>query len=110
MRIGVVAAQRPADIITTLGWPGAVNYRDDTAPLSAVLRSWEDRFGASVVEVGFDTLLLVVERPPQTLDHALAVAAEHYAFCCDIIMQGVGSLDAYAPLLVGRHLWDFWWD
>ena len=109
-RIGVVAAQRPADIITVIGWQGAVNVDGDPASMSAVLRSWEDRFGAMLVEIGFDTLVLVVERPPRTPDHAVAVAAEHYAFCYDNIMQGVGSIRSYASLLVGRHLWEFWWD
>jgi Domain of unknown function (DUF4253) len=34
-----------------------------------------------VVKIGFDTLTLVVERPLLNRDHALAVAAEQYAFC-----------------------------
>jgi hypothetical protein len=42
--------------------------------------------------------------------HALAVAAEHYAFCPDNVGQGRGTLEKYAPLLVGRTTWDFWWD
>lgn len=41
--------------------------------------------------VGFDTVDLLVERPPRTQQAALAVAAEHFAFCTDNIYQGVGS-------------------
>ena len=110
LRIGLVAADRPADVITVLGWQGAVNAHQDTAPLSAILRSWEERFGAEAVQIGFDTLTLVVERPPMSRDHALAVAAEHFAFCPDNVMQGTDRLDAYADLILRCPLWNFWWD
>ena len=39
-RIGLVPAQRPADVLARLGWQGAVNSRL-TADITAVLRSWE---------------------------------------------------------------------
>ncbi len=63
-RLGLVAAPRGADALTTAGWEGPVNYDNDTATFSAVLRDWEDRFGARVVGVGFDTLHLSVAAPP----------------------------------------------
>lgn len=110
LRIGLVAADRPADVITILGWQGSVNYHQETAPLSAILRSWEERFGAEVVKIGFDTLTLVVERPPLNRDHALAVAAEHYAFCPDNVMQAMETLDAYGDLILRNPIWTFWWD
>lgn len=50
-RIGLVPAPRPADVLALLGWDGACNHRT-SAELSAVLRSWEDRFGARLLEVG----------------------------------------------------------
>ncbi|HEX3955922.1 MAG TPA: DUF4253 domain-containing protein [Trebonia sp.] len=58
-RIGLVPAQRPADVLARLGWMGAVNSRS-TADITAVLRSWEDRFGARLIEVGFADLRLLV--------------------------------------------------
>jgi hypothetical protein len=36
--------------------------RLETLPLTAVLRSWEDRFGARLLEVGFADIKLLVER------------------------------------------------
>ncbi|MFI9815162.1 DUF4253 domain-containing protein [Saccharothrix variisporea] len=110
MRLGLVAADRGADALTTVGWFGPAEHTDDTAEISAVLRSWEDRFGARVVGVGFSTLLLSVAAPPTTPDAALAVAAEHFAFCPDNVWQGVSPLTAYAEHLVGDHSWSFWWD
>jgi hypothetical protein len=71
-RIGLVAAMRPADVITALGWMGAVNVHQDPAIISAVLRSWEDRWSARVVEIGFDTLTLTVGNPPRDRQTALA--------------------------------------
>ncbi|NUR67399.1 MAG: DUF4253 domain-containing protein [Streptomyces sp.] len=110
-RLALVPARRSADIPTAIGWMGAVNYANDTARLSAVLRSWEDRFGIRVVALGFDQLLVSVAAPPTTLDDALAVAAEHFAFCPDNIWQGVGTLQAYAERqLLNQSTWHFWWD
>ncbi|GID29425.1 uncharacterized protein DUF4253 [Paractinoplanes brasiliensis] len=111
LRLGLVAADRPCDAITVAGWQGAVNYTNDTAELSAVLRSWETRFGAVVVGAGFAELYLSIAAPPTTIDHAVSVAAEHFAFCPDNIWQGPSpGLTAYAERLVDTPLWSFWWD
>jgi Domain of unknown function (DUF4253) len=109
-RIGLVAANRAADIITALGWTGAANVHQDPALLSAVLRSWEDRWAARVVEIGFDTLRLTVGILPRDRQTVLTLAAEHFAFCPDNIWQGAGTLAAYAESLQGSRVWTFWWD
>ena len=109
-RLGLVSVHRPADAIAVMGWLGAVNHFSDMGALSAVLRSWEDRFSAFLVEVGFDTITVAVGNPPTTLASARSVAAEHFAVCSDIVYQGVGSIDAYAEELVDSDTWAFWWD
>jgi Domain of unknown function (DUF4253) len=108
-RLGLVAAGRGADALATVGWSGPTNYAE-TGKISAVVRSWEDRFGVRVVGVGFDTLRLSLAAPPTTLDQALPIAAEHFAFCPDNVWQAVGSVAAYAEELVGADSWTFWWD
>ena len=110
MRIGLVVASRPADTLVSIGWQGAANYHGTAAPLTVVLRSWEERFGATVMHVGFDTVDLLVERPALSQQAALAVAAEHFAFCMDNIYQGAGSISEYARELTGAIRWSFWWD
>ncbi|MEV0680084.1 DUF4253 domain-containing protein [Actinosynnema sp. NPDC050436] len=111
LRLGLVAAGRGADALTAVGWTGPANYTGDTAEISAVLRDWEDRFGARVVAVGFATLYLSVGNPPSTPEHALRVAAEHFAFCPDNVWQGgVATLADYAERLVDSEVWAFWWD
>lgn len=83
-----------------------------------MLRSWEDRFGAYLVSLGFADLDLVVTRPP-TDDATLALLAdEHLAFCPDNYApqtadrwdQPPYTRDEYAEMLRGSTQWHFWWD
>lgn len=107
--LGLVPVTRPADVPWVLRWSGPLNHYSDMGALSAVLRSWEERFDAYVTNIGFATLTLDVGRPA-TRDNALAMAAEHAAMCNDNIFQGAGSIEEYAAQLVGAQHWDFWWD
>lgn len=106
----LVPVTQPADVLATLGWLGAVNCDVEPAALSAVLRSWEQRFGAVPVSLGFDSLTVAVSHPPTDRAEVLRLAHEHYAFCPDNIDQGVGTVSAYAEDLAGQRLWSFWWD
>src|SRR2546427_1748977 len=90
-RLGLVAVARPADAVAAIGWSGPVNHYEDVGLLAAVLRSWEDRFAAVVVGIGFDTLTLAVQRPVRDRLTAEALAAEHLAMCSDNIFQGAGG-------------------
>lgn len=109
-RLGLVAADRGADALTVAGWGGPMNHANDTAEISAVVRDWEDRFGARVIAVGFHTLVLSVAAPPIDMTHARAIADEHLAFCPDNIWQRAGDIPTYAESLLGAPLWSFWWD
>ncbi|MFJ8634752.1 DUF4253 domain-containing protein [Streptomyces sp. NPDC093568] len=110
-RLALVPARRSADVPAAIGWTGPANH-EDTARLCAVLRSWEDRFGIRVVALGFDHLLVSVALPPTTLAEAEAVAAEHFAFCPDNLLQsGDTTIRAYAEnRLLNQPAWHFWWD
>ncbi|MCW2917218.1 MAG: hypothetical protein JWN52_5286 [Actinomycetia bacterium] len=108
--LGLVTSARGADTLTACGWNGPCNHTDHTQEISAVLRSWEDRFGVRVVRVGFDTLSLSVAAPPSTIEHARHVAAEHHAFCPDNIWQGGVTFEEYAVGLIDSAHWSFWWD
>lgn len=77
---------------------------------SAVLRDWEQRYGAQLIVVGPDTLELTVERPPTTREEALKLAEEQYYFCSDIVDQGVGTIENLAAALLNGKTWFFWWD
>ncbi|MGA6174753.1 DUF4253 domain-containing protein [Streptomyces sp. NPDC012600] len=111
-RLALVPARRSADIPAAMGWSGPMNHENDVARLCAVLRSWEDRYDARVVVLGFDTMIVSVGRPPTTPEEAHALAAEHYAFCPDNIDQSPPyDLGVYAEKRVlDQEVWSFWWD
>ena len=108
-RIGLVAADRPADVLAVIGWQGLINRGDFLLTLTAVLRSWEDRFGARLIDVGYADLRLLVERPPRTLEAAQRIAAEQVVLADECI-----DAQTYIPHIAARLLngpiWTFWWD
>ena len=112
-RLGLVPASRPADVLPLIGWSGFAPGTDGSLSLAAVLRSWEDRFGARLLDVGFAEIRLLVERPPATYEAAQRLAAEQFVFCNECKLAGkvglsdVGSITAS---LVNTPIWGFWWD
>jgi len=109
-RIGLVPAARPADVLPLIGWFASDQF-DDALPVAAVLRSWEDRFGATLLEVGYSQIRLLVRRPPRTAGTAQRIAAEQYAFCDERHhARSDGSIPGITASLVGTPIWTFWWD
>ena len=114
--LGLVAASRPADVPAAAGWtgfgvdgPGSPEAR--CLEVSAVLRSWEARFGARPLRIGSDMILRVlVERPPSTFEAAIRVAAEHLAFGDEYGRYSGQPISELAADLVGAPVWHFWWD
>jgi len=111
LSLALVPARRSADVPAALGWSGAANYEEDVARLSAVLRSWEDRFGIRVVALSYDRLSVSVAAPPATPEEAEALALEHLGFCpYTVLRTSDDTLEAYAKNLIGAPSWHFWWD
>jgi len=77
-------------------------------PLIAVLGSWEDRFGARLIDVGFAGPRLLVERP-RALEAAERIAAEQVVLSDDWI-AGARDVHHIATRLVNAPIWTFWWD
>ncbi|MFE0703218.1 DUF4253 domain-containing protein [Streptomyces sp. NPDC058872] len=111
-RLALVSAECNADVPAAIGWAGALQHEDDAGVLSAVLRSWDERFGTRVVALTANRLVLSVAAPPTTLDQAVAVAAEHAAFCPDDLDRSPHrTLEEYAAReLLGRRTWVHHWD
>jgi hypothetical protein len=108
--VALVPVTRPADVVAATGWAGAANHAEDPSMITAVLRSWEERYGAIVVGMSIDQLYVAVRHPPAGHDAALLLAAEQRAFCVDVVDQGFGSIRALAAALDGAPAWAFWWD
>jgi hypothetical protein len=114
-RVGLVPASRPADVLAVVGYNGTVNRYGTPEQLSAALRSWEDRFGAVLVEVGFDHIRMLARRPPCTLPHAQAVAAELWAMCDEFWPAGkpgtaVRDVGEIADRILDSPIWSLWLD
>jgi hypothetical protein len=81
---------------------------------AAVIRSWQDRFGARLCAVGHDCLALSVASPPVSPEHCLRVGAEHLAYeTREALVDGIAtplSFEEYAARLSGSSTWWFWWD
>lgn len=113
--LGLVAADRPADVPVVVGWSVfGVNERGHGArslQISTVLRSWETRYGARLLRIGNDARLLVlVERPPRTCDAARRVAVEHLAFADECNGRSGYSVAELGAALIDAPIWRFWWD
>lgn len=109
-RIGLAAASRPADVLPVIGWTGATNWYHNALPIAAVLRSWEDRFGATLLQLGFAEIRLLAKRPPRCAKNAQLLAAEQYAFCDECAGQGLHDVPAITDHLMKSAVWTMWWD
>ncbi|WP_445279307.1 DUF4253 domain-containing protein [Streptomyces sp. DSM 118148] len=102
----LVPAQRSADIPALLGW----NAEAPLPLVCALLRSWEERFGARVVGMGGE-LFVSVARPPRSATHAELLALEHVLSTADNIVDDPPTpFREYAESLPLRTHWSFWWD
>jgi uncharacterized protein DUF4253 len=97
-RLMVVSCNRPADCVALIG---GLAVEVDAAEISAVIRSWEERFGAVLVLAEPSLAILAVTAPPTTPEQALAVAAERFAFCPPETVEP-GILEQLGSILVGR--------
>jgi hypothetical protein len=115
-RLGLVPASRPSDVLALAGftWFGS-SYEGRPAELTAVLRSWEERFGAVLCQVGFADVRLLVTRPPRTRQAAELVAAEISVICDEFwpIERPGTALKAVAEIagyVKDAPWWGLWWD
>lgn len=99
--------QVPA-ILRLGGWNG----HPHPAAHVAMQKRWFDKYGAQIVSIGIDTMYMDVQKPVRTREEALALAAEHLAYCRANIMQGMGdfTLSGAAIDLIDSNCWAFWWD
>jgi Domain of unknown function (DUF4253) len=120
-RLLLVPCNRPADAIMVIGGVGGEN---DQRFISAMQRSWEERFGAVIYELAPGMTRLSVARPPTDDEQALALAAEIHA--CHIIKAELkdrplhdiahdlqyGQHDAAGPISLAQistRAWDIVW-
>ncbi len=101
----LVPANRPADVHRALALETTEHFT--AAELGAVLRSWEERFGAVVSVLTPSTLELSVAAPPREGGQARRLAAEHAAFAPED--EATWDLGARARGLRSARSWAFGW-
>jgi len=111
--VKVYIALIPTDDWTTvpahLNW-GGWNANPSPEYHVAALRSWREHHGAELIGLSGDVMNLRIARAPKTRTEALALAKEHYAYCNDIVDQGLETLSNLAAYLMEADWWFFWWD
>ncbi|MCW2901429.1 MAG: hypothetical protein JWO67_3694 [Streptosporangiaceae bacterium] len=116
--LGLVPAVCGAEALCVCGWSVPTHRAGDILEIAAVLRSWEERFGARVVAVGYDTLDLALAAPPATREQARSLAAELIAFCptgfsgytIGDLVDGIEMPDgSVVGSIVAQTHMAFWW-
>jgi hypothetical protein len=108
--IGLIQARHGWEVPGLLSWSGAVNYDLDGAHHVAVLRWWQERYGAELVTLTRDQIELLVARPPRDPATMVQVAVEMLGFCPDLDVLGTGMVAVLANEVVPHRRWSFWWD
>jgi len=108
-RILLVEAPRGADALSSMGWTGNATY-DSTEAIAVAVRSWEDRYGARVVAVGPNSIVLSVTRPPAASSEAAPLSEELLLVDPDLETPGSPvNVVALGDALIGQPMWTLWW-
>lgn len=74
-----------------------------------ISRYWYQKFGAVPAALSHDILEFVTQ-PLRDKSAAVGLALEQYAYCPDIIDQGMQMVGILANGLTKSSVWSFWWD
>lgn len=85
----------------------AVNFDIDTEELVSKFEDIDKRFGIDIVQAETDTVEITLDQLP---DDMFVFAEEVYAFCPDIVDQGIGSVEDLADAIEMSGSIHFWWD
>ena len=82
----------------------------DTECVISVCKYWYEKYKAIPAVISGNEIQMYIPSPPTNADLALEIAEEQFAFCNDIVYQGVGSIKALASTILNSNVWYFWWD
>ncbi|MBQ7823163.1 MAG: DUF4253 domain-containing protein [Bacteroidaceae bacterium] len=88
---------------------GGWNECPDEIELMSVAKYWYECYKAVPATMSSDVLEFCVPCPVHK-EECRQLAFEQYAFCPDIVDQGVGSVKALEKMLSKSTVWFFWWD
>ncbi len=70
---------------------------------------WYEKYGAVPAVITRDVLEFSAH-PIRDKSAAMGLALEQFAFCSDIVFQGVDTIGCLADSLTESSVWYFWWD
>ena len=108
MLIVEVPVKEPWQVIAWFPF-GNWNACPEKKDLVNVCKYWYEKYGAVPSLITYDTLEMTVSKPVSN-NQSLELAEEQYAFCTDIVSQGVGYVNTLADCLRKSTVWYFWWD
>lgn len=103
-----IPTDKPWDVFAWLPFGG---WNECPLPEEHVIisRGWYQKFGAVPAAVSHDILEYAVQ-PVRDRSAAVGLALEQYAYCPDIIDQGMQLVGILADVLTKSSVWSFWWD
>lgn len=103
-----IPVERPWEVFAYLPFGGWNECPASDEQIIAA-KYWYEKYGAVPAVMTAD--ILEYDLPaPVSRGSAMGLAMEQYAFCCDIVDQGVGTVGALADTLAKSSKWYFWWD
>ena len=105
-----IPVKNPWEVFAYLPF-GGWNECPATKEHMAVAKYWFEKYGAVPALMTPDVLEYTIPFGTSVPSwQALDLALEQYAYCNDIVDQGVGTIGALADGLMKSHNWYFWWD
>ena len=74
-----------------------------------ISKYWYDTYNAIPACLSCDSIEITVDKPIDE-ELSLALAEKQYAFCPDVVEQGLETIQALADYLRKSTVWFFWWD
>lgn len=109
--LGLVPIEKPWHLpaMVKFGMCG-FNACPDTIIHCALMRHWNERYGAEIISLSGAVLECKVTSPPIQQDDAVALAWEQFWYCSDNVYQGTKTISNLAATLLKADCWYFWWD
>lgn len=103
-----IPTENPWEVFAWLPF-GGWNECPSNEEIIWIAKYWYEKHGA-VPAVMTRDILEFSAAPVKNEKAAADLALEQYAFCSDIVLQGVSTIGRLAGLLMQSSTWYFWWD
>ncbi len=106
--IAKIPTDKPWEVFAWIPF-GGWNECPEPSVMIAAGKYWYEKYHAVPAVITHDVLEFTAY-PVKDRSAAVGLALEQYAFCADIVDQGVQSIDVLANSLTKSSVWSFWWD